>query len=355
MNEAGHEVINLGIGSPDLPPPAAALDHLRHTVGDLSKQSYQPYRGIPELRAALATWYAHHYSVTLDVDSEILPLMGSKEGLMHLCMAYVDEGDSVLVPNPGYPAYSAITRLAGGIPVSYYLGPDNDYFPDIETLDTTAKIIFINYPHMPTGAVATLDQLSDLVNWARNHDVLIIHDNPYSHILNPTPISLLQVEGAMEVGVELTSLSKNYHMAGWRIGALVGGRGVIDAAITFKSNMDSGMYRPIQEAAAVALHHADFHTVHSATYMDRREIAYQIMDALACTYVRDRPGLFVWGRVPTGSGGSRLSDQVLEGAKVFITPGIIFGSAGTDYIRISLCASVSQLTEALSRINKQQA
>lgn len=350
MNEAGHNVINLGIGSPDLPPPDAAIEYLRHAVSDLSKQSYQPYRGIPELRAALADWYQHNYTVVLDPDTEVLPLMGSKEGLMHISMAFLDAGDTVLVPNPGYPAYSAIARLAGGRPVPYELSTDNGYFPEIKTLDTSAKILFINYPHMPTGAVATSDQLATLVNWAQTHNVLIVHDNPYSHILNESPTSILQVEGAMEIAVELTSLSKNYHMAGWRIGALVGRQSYIDAVLTFKSNMDSGMYRPIQEAAAAALRDHSFQTVHNATYTQRRELAYEIMDTLDCTYVRDRAGLFVWGRVPVNVTGTMVSDRLLRDCKVFITPGFIFGSAGTDYIRISLCATVSQLGECLSRI-----
>lgn len=354
MQAAGVDVINLGIGSPDLPPPASAIEHLQDSVADLSKQSYQPYRGIPEIRAAFSAWYQRSYGVDLDNATEILPLMGSKEGLMHICMAFLNHGDTVLVPNPGYPAYSAIARLAGGVPVPFELVPERGYFPDVAKLDTQAKIIFINYPHMPTGAVASHQQLSTLVQWARDHHVLIVHDNPYSHILNANPLSILQVDGAKEVAIELTSLSKNYHMAGWRVGCMVGQPAFIDAALTFKSNMDSGMYRPVQEAAAVALADSAFAAEHSTTYRRRRATVYRILDALECDYQQDQAGLFVWAQAPGNHTGQSLSDRVLDSANVFITPGFIFGSAGTAYVRISLCAAENRLDETLIRIKKLQ-
>lgn len=353
MQADGHDIINLGIGSPDLLPPPGVIETLSQAALLPDAHGYQPYRGIAELRRAWAQWYQRWYDVSLDADTEVLPLMGSKEGLMHICMAFVEHGDRVLLPDPGYPAYRSIAELAGA-GISYYrLKASTGYLPDIAKLDTSAKVMLLGYPHMPTGATATVSQLQVVVDWAVEHDVLLVHDNPYSHILTTTPTSLLQCSGAMSTCLELSSLSKNFNMAGWRVGSISGHATYIDAILTFKSNMDSGMYKPIQEAAITALQTApEWLEQQSDEYRQRQEIAYKLLDHLDCTYTSGQAGLFVWARVPIGTTGMELSELLLHDKHIFVTPGSVFGSEGEHYIRVSLCSSQERLREAVLRVQK---
>lgn len=356
LNAEGHDIINLGIGSPDLLPPVEVIETLRESALSDTANKYQSYRGIPELRNAFANWYHRYFAVTLDPDHEVLPLIGSKEGIMHIAMSFLQEGDEALVPNPGYPAYAMTTQLAGAKPIYYSLDVTNDWKPNFETLESydmsNVKIMWLNYPNMPTGAKADLSFFRELVSFAKKHEILLVHDNPYSFILNDNPLSILCVDGSKDVAIELNSLSKIYNMAGWRTGVMLGAKAYVDTVMRFKSNMDSGMYRPIQKAAIRALEMDDswFNNI-NATYKKRREIVYQIMDAIDCEYDTETVGLFVWGKIPKGCQDSgELIDMLLYERKVFITPGFIFGSGGDRYVRVSLCASVEVLKEALKRI-----
>ena len=356
LNADGQDIINLGIGSPDLQPPKAVVDQLRESVLDVTANKYQSYRGIPQLRTAFSKWYDRHFGVTLDADEEVLPLIGSKEGVMHIAMSFLQKGDEALVPNPGYPAYAMTTKLAGAKPVYYGLDEENGWKPNFEHLEqmdlSRVKIMWLNYPNMPTGAKADLSFFQELVAFAKKYEILLVHDNPYAFILNDAPLSLLAVEGAKDVAIELNSLSKCYNMAGWRVGVLSGAKDYIDTVLRFKSNMDSGMYRPIQEAAVTALEMDDswFESI-NVLYIKRRAIVYQIMDAIHCKYDTSAVGLFVWGKIPKSwQDSSELVDKLLSERKVFITPGFIFGSGGDRYVRISLCAGEEVLLEALSRI-----
>jgi aspartate/methionine/tyrosine aminotransferase len=325
-------------------------------MSDLANK-YQSYRGIPELRDAFANWYQRHFAVELNPGSEILPLIGSKEGIMHVAMSFVQNGDKVLVPNPGYPSYEMTTRIAGGIPVYYDLSVDNNWLPDLETIEkqdlSAVKIMWLNYPHMPTGARANREIFEALVAFAHKHKILLCHDNPYAFTLNEEPMSLLSVKGAREVSLELHSLSKTYNMASWRVGVLAGKPDYINAVMKFKSNMDSGMYRPIQLAAIEALKQGEdwFHNINE-TYKKRRRMAWDIMNLLGCSYDRDTAGLFVWGRIPDQiDNAETLSESVLRRHKVFITPGHIFGDQGARYLRISLCSKEETYREAMDRMN----
>lgn len=356
LNADGLDIINLGIGSPDLQPPKAVVDQLRESVLDVTANKYQSYRGIPQLRTAFSKWYDRHFGVTLDADEEVLPLIGSKEGVMHIAMSFLQKGDEALVPNPGYPAYAMTTKLAGAKPVYYGLNEENGWKPNFEHLEqmdlSRVKIMWLNYPNMPTGAKADLSFFQELVAFAKKYEILLVHDNPYAFILNDAPLSLLAVEGAKDVAIELNSLSKCYNMAGWRVGVLSGAKDYIDTVLRFKSNMDSGMYRPIQEAAVTALEMDDswFESI-NVLYTKRRAIVYQIMDAIHCKYDTSSVGLFVWGKIPKSwQDSGELVDKLLSERKVFITPGFIFGSGGDRYVRISLCADEEVLLEALSRI-----
>ncbi len=356
LNADGQDIINLGIGSPDLQPPKAVVDQLRESVLDVTANKYQSYRGIPQLRTAFSKWYDRHFGVTLDADEEVLPLIGSKEGVMHIAMSFLQKGDEALVPNPGYPAYAMTTKLAGAKPVYYGLDEENGWKPNFEHLEqmdlSRVKIMWLNYPNMPTGAKADLSFFQELVAFAKKYEILLVHDNPYAFILNDAPLSLLAVEGAKDVAIELNSLSKCYNMAGWRVGVLSGAKDYIDTVLRFKSNMDSGMYRPIQEAAVTALEMDDswFESI-NVLYTKRRAIVYQIMDAIHCKYDTSAVGLFVWGKIPKSwQDSGELVDKLLSERKVFITPGFIFGSGGDRYVRISLCADEEVLLEALSRI-----
>ncbi|RZM15739.1 MAG: aminotransferase class I/II-fold pyridoxal phosphate-dependent enzyme [Pedobacter sp.] len=356
LNKEGKNIINLGIGSPDLPPHPDVITALQDEAAKPGVHGYQGYKGIPALRQAFADWYKQWYRVTLNPDTEILPLLGSKEGIMHICMTYLDEGDEALIPNPGYPTYGSAVKLAGGTPVSYVLDEAQNWYPDLEALAkrdlSKVKLMFVNYPHMPTGEQVSAGLFETLVRFAKEHQFLLVHDNPYSFILNEHPVSLLEVPGAMEVSLELNSLSKSHNMAGWRIGVLCGAKERIEEVLRFKSNMDSGMFMPLQLAAVKALGlGADWYNHINDIYAQRRAKVYEILDLLDCSYSPNQVGLFVWAKIPSGyKDGYTLSDEILEQAKVFVTPGGIFGSEGANYIRVSLCSTVENLEAAISRI-----
>ncbi len=357
LNQTGKPVINLGIGSPDLPPHPSVVETLNEYASLPNTHAYQNYKGILPLRQAIADWYDRYYGVLLDPNTNVLPLIGSKEGIVHICMTYLEEGDEALLPNPGYPAYAAAVRLSGARGIPYTLSSKNNWLPDLDALAkrdlSKVKIMWLNYPHMPTGADASVAFFKDIVGFAKQYDILLCHDNPYSFILNDHPKSLLATEGAIDVAVELNSLSKSANMAGWRIGMLVGAEKRINDVIRFKSNMDSGMFLPTQMAAAKALSLGPaWYESLNAVYRARREKVYQLLDTLACTYDRQQVGLFVWASIPLShADGYAFSDQILKSSRVFITPGGIFGDAGSNYIRVSLCATEAVLDEALERIN----
>lgn len=356
LNKEGKDILNLGIGSPDLPPHPDVIRVLQETAAQPNVHAYQSYKGSPVLRKAVSNWYKQWYSVELDPETEILPLIGSKEGIMHICMTYLDEGDQALIPNPGYPTYSSAVKLAGGTAVSYTLSADHNWQPDLNALAKTdlskVKLMWVNYPHMPTGQLPSVSFFEELIAFARKHNILICHDNPYSFILNETPVSLLSVPGAKEVVLELNSLSKSSNMAGWRVGMLAAAKERIDEVLRFKSNMDSGMFLPVQLAAAKALELGkEWYDSVNAVYAQRREKVFELLTLLNCRFSTQQVGMFVWAGIPdTYADGFALSDEVLYGASVFITPGGIFGDAGKKYIRVSLCGSVDKFEEAIRRI-----
>lgn len=364
MNKKGLKVINLGIGSPDLPPHPDVIRVLQDESAKANVHAYQSYKGSPILRQAVATWYHTWYGVNLDPDTQILPLIGSKEGIMHICMTYLDKGDIALVPNPGYPTYRSAVQLAGGTVVEYHLRERENWFPDFSELESfmeaqnaktgngKVKLIFVNYPHMPTGQLPEKKMLQKLLDFARKYQVLIVHDNPYSFILNDTPMSLLSMPGADELVLELNSLSKSQNMAGWRIGMLCGAKERIEEVLRFKSNMDSGMFLPVQLAAAKALSlGADWYESINAVYRKRREKAFDLLNLIECTYDTGQAGMFVWARIPDRyADGYELSDEILHRSNVFITPGGIFGSGGDRFVRISLCSPEEKIQEAIGRI-----
>ncbi|HET6256892.1 MAG TPA: aminotransferase class I/II-fold pyridoxal phosphate-dependent enzyme [Puia sp.] len=357
LNRQGKNIINLGIGSPDQPPHPDVIRVLQEESAKPNVHGYQSYKGSPVLRKAVAAWYRQWYGVDLDPDSEILPLIGSKEGIMHICMTYLNEGDAVLVPNPGYPTYRSAVKLAGGTCIDYSLNGNGDWLPDFEELEglVTAgrvKLMWVNYPHMPTGKLPDRGLFERLVDFGRKHGILICHDNPYSFILNDSPMSLLSVEGAKEVVIELNSLSKSQNMAGWRVGTLAGAKQRIDEVLRFKSNMDSGMFLPVQLAAAKALALGkEWYDSVNEVYRTRRVKVFDLLERLGCEFSREQAGLFVWARVPsTYKDGYALSDRVLYEAGVFITPGGIFGPAGEGYVRVSLCSSGEKLQESIQRV-----
>ncbi len=358
LNKQGKQIINLGIGSPDLPPHHSVVAVLAEESAKPNVHAYQSYKGSPVLRKAFTDWYATWYGVTLDADTEILPLIGSKEGIMHICMTYLEEGDEALVPNPGYPTYQSAVKLAGGAVRSYTLTEANGWFPDFNALEqedlSRVKLMWVNYPHMPTGTSATDEVFEQLVAFGKKHGILICHDNPYSFILNDTPKSILAVPGAKDIVLELNSLSKAQNMAGWRVGILAGAKERINEVLTFKSNMDSGMFLPVQLAAAKALTLGkDWYTALNQVYSSRRTRAFAILDQMGCVYDPRQTGMFVWARIPEGyADGYTLSDEILYGANVFITPGGIFGPAGNGYVRVSLCSTEEKLEQALFRIQQ---
>ncbi len=351
-------VINLGIGSPDLAPSTVTVAALVQSAQNPSNHGYQNYKGIPLLRLAIAGFYQREYDVSLDPESMILPLMGSKEGIMHIAMAFVNEGDEVLIPDPGYPTYASVASLVGARIRTYELKESLDWGVDIAALRqqnlSKVKIMWVNFPHMPTGRVASRQELKDLVDLARENQFLIVNDNPYSLILNDAPLSILSIEGAEEVALELNSLSKSHNMAGWRIGWVAGRKEYVEAVLRVKSNMDSGMFLGLQHAAVEALK-SDRHWVEelNTVYQGRRVVARQLLDELGCSYSKKQSGLFVWAKAPQQvEDVEKWIDEILYGTHVFITPGFIFGEAGRLYVRISLCASVEKMGEALVRIQK---
>lgn len=356
LNQEGKQVINLGIGSPDLPPHPEVIKILQEESAKPNVHAYQSYKGSPVLRKAISDWYKKWYQVTLDADNEILPLIGSKEGIMHICMTYLNEGDKVLVPNPGYPTYRSAVKLAGGVCVEYDLKEANNYAPDFEALAATdlrgVKLLFVNYPQMPTGQLPTKELFNQLVAFGKKYGILIIHDNPYSFILNDNPMSLLSVDGAKDCVLELNSLSKSQNMAGWRVGLLAGAKERIEEVLRFKSNMDSGMFLPLQLAAAKALGLGkDWYDGVNAVYRKRREKVFELLQLLNCEFSTAQAGMFVWAKIPGNyKTGFELSDAVLHGAGVFITPGGIFGNAGDGFVRVSLCSPEEKFEESIQRI-----
>ncbi|MFZ4057415.1 MAG: pyridoxal phosphate-dependent aminotransferase [Ferruginibacter sp.] len=367
LNQAGKNIINLGIGSPDLPPHPEVIEVLHNESLKPNQHAYQSYKGSLVLRKAIANWYKRWYQVDLNPDTEILPLMGSKEGIMHICMTFINPGDLVLVPNPGYPTYQSAAKIAGATIASYTLDANNHWYPDFEELLNIIQtyrasvneeqanrnvLLFVNYPHMPTGQLPTEALFQQLIQFALSHRILLIHDNPYSFIMNDKPLSIMNVPGAMETAIELNSLSKSHNMAGWRIGMTVGSNNHIHEILRFKSNMDSGMFLPVQLAAAKALElEAEFHDEVNTVYADRKYWVKQLLQQLGCTFQEDQAGMFVWAAIPnTYADGYALSDDILYKAGVFITPGGIFGTAGNQYVRVSLCSSVEKIKAAVDRI-----
>lgn len=363
LNKAGKQVINLGIGSPDMPPHPDVVKALHEEALKPNTHAYQSYKGSAILREAVAEFYKNWYGVLVDPLTEVLPLIGSKEGIMHICMTYLNQGDAVLVPNPGYPTYASAVKIAGGVVLPYSLDETNGWHPVIsdwkklvhtfrESGQGKVKLLFLNYPHMPTGQLPDKLLLEEIVAFARQEQILIIHDNPYSFILNDEPMSLFEFDQAKEVVVELNSLSKSHNMAGWRVGMIVAAEEQINAILRFKSNMDSGMFLPVQVAAAKALQlDKNWFNQVNAVYKQRKEQALRLLDLLGCTYADGQVGMFVWARIPSiFSSGFELSDAVLKKAGVFITPGGIFGDAGNNYVRVSLCSKQEVLAEAIQRI-----
>ncbi len=358
LNAAGADIISLGIGGPDRAPHAEVTETLAREAGDAGNHSYQPYTGIPALRKGYADWYKRYYGVELNPDSEIPPLIGSKEGVLHVSLAFLNPGDGVLVPNPGYPTYSSVSKLVGARIVSYELDENNGWEPDFEALEKSdlsgVKLMWVNYPNMPTGARASKALYERLVDFGRRHGIVIVNDNPYSFILNDSPQSMLSIEGAKDVVIEMNSLSKSHNMAGWRLGMAASNATFISWVLKVKSNIDSGQFKPVMLAAVKALGLGDdWYAEVNAVYGDRRKVAEEIMDALGCSYDATQQGLFLWGKVSDAeASGEALADRVLDDARVFITPGFIFGSKGERYVRVSLCTPAERMREALARIIK---
>ena len=358
LNAQGADIISLGIGGPDRPPHKDVVDTLCAEAQVESNHSYQPYVGIPQLRQAFARWYNRWYGVELDANTEIQPLIGSKEGILHVSLAFLNPGDGVLVPNPGYPTYSSVSRLAQAEIFNYDLTEENGWYPDFEALEKLPleriKLMWINYPHMPTGTPATLDLYQKIIDFGRRHNIVIVNDNPYSFILNDKPMSILQIEGAKDIAIEMNSMSKSHNMAGWRVGMLASNPTFINWILKVKSNIDSGQFKPVMLAAVKALEaDKDWYTTLNNLYRSRRNVAEEIMTELGCTFNPSQRGLFLWGRIPDSIASSEtLADKVLYDARVFITPGFIFGSNGDRYIRVSLCATEENMRRALNRIRE---
>ncbi len=357
MKDDGIDVINLGIGSPDLPPANEVIDKLTEAAKDKKNHAYQSYAGIPELKKAFAAWYNKFFGVEPDIN-EILPLIGSKEGIMHISMAFLNPGDKVLLPNPGYPTYKSVSDLVGAETVYYNLKKENGWYPDFEELDKTditgVKIMWVNYPNMPTGAGASKELFEKLVDFGKQNNILIVNDNPYSFILNDEQLSILSVDGAKEVALELNSLSKSHNMAGWRVGVVAGDKDYISTILQVKSNMDSGMFKAVQLAAAKALElDKNWYKGLNKVYSGRRNIVFEILDILGFNYDKNQTGMFVWAEINGNyPDAESFSDKLLINKGVFITPGIIFGSNGKKFVRISLCTENERLKEAKERINE---
>lgn len=358
MNAKGMDVISLGIGGPDRPPHPDVIETLVTQARRHDTHSYQPYIGLAELRQAFARWYSKYYGVDLNPDTEIRPLIGSKEGVLHISLAFLNPGDGVLVPDPGYPTYTSVSRIVGAEIFNYTLTENNGWQPDFEQLEQMPldriKLMWLNYPQMPTGAPADPEVMKQIVDFGRRHNIVIVHDNPYSFILNDHPSSILSIPGARDITIELNSLSKSHNMAGWRMAMVATNPTFIEWILKIKSNIDSGQFRPVMEAAIKALNlDRDWYTSLNDTYRRRRAIAEQIMTAIGCSFDHRQQGLFLWGRVPDSCpDGETLADRLLYDAHVFITPGIVFGQEGKRYVRISLCATEENLTRALDRVSK---
>lgn len=361
MNAEGKNVINLGVGSPDLPPSQEAINVLCDEAHKPDTHGYQPYVGIPELRKGFASWYKTWFNVTLDPQTEIQPLIGSKEGILHISLAFLNPGDGVLVPNPGYPTYTSVSNLVDATIVPYELKEENGWYPDFDALEkmdlSRVKLMWINYPNMPTGADATVELYQKIVDFGKRHNIIICNDNPYSFVLNESPLSILSIPGAKDICIEMNSMSKAHNMPGWRMAMLASNAQFVNWILKVKSNIDSGQFKPMQLAAVEALKAPkEWYDTMNRTYRKRRDLAGKIMQALDCSYDEKQVGLFLWGKIPANSLGSEaMADKVLYEANVFITPGFIFGSGGNRHIRISLCCKEEMLQEALNRINKLQA
>lgn len=355
LKASGKPIINLGIGSPDLQPPQKVVSAIIEGLQNENAHKYQSYQGLPELREAMAGFYREQFQVHLSPMTEILPLMGSKEGIMHISMAYLNEGDEVLIPNPGYPTYKSVTRLLGAKPVFYELDEANNWMPDITALEkldlSKTKLMWLNYPHMPTGAQANYKMFEELVYFAKRNNILIVNDNPYSFILTDAPRSILKVKGAKNVCIELNSLSKTFNMAGWRVGMVLGNNKHINAILKVKSNMDSGMFYGIQKGAIEALNCSKlWYLSLNSVYEQRRELIWQLADALNCTYDKNASGLFVWAKLPPYTKAEEFINVLLKNNHLFVAPGTIFGSKGEGYIRFSLCTSTDDIQEAINRV-----
>jgi LL-diaminopimelate aminotransferase len=356
LREEGKPIINMGIGSPDLPPHPSVIEALYQSSLLPTSHGYQGYQGIPALRNSYADFYQRHYGVSLLANTETLPLLGSKEGIMHISMTFLDEGDQVLVPNPGYPTYTSVTKMLLAEPVYYDLKPQNNWYPDFEELEkmnlSKVKLLWVNYPHMPTGAKADLKVFEKLIAFGKKHDIVIVNDNPYSFVLEHNPKSIFQIEGAKEVALELNSLSKTSNMAGWRVG-FVGGKSEWISAITkVKSNMDSGMFLGIQQGAIAAMSLGkDWYDGLNGIYAERRKLIWELAEKLELEFEKDTAGMFVWAKLPEGKKSDDLVDELLYNKSIFITPGHIFGSQGEGYVRFSLCVKEESIKEAIKRIS----
>ena len=350
----GKPIINMGIGSPDLAPHFSVIEAIQNAMFDDKAHEYQSYQGLPELRQGFANFYKNHFDVDLDFNLEMLPLMGSKEGIMHISLAFLNEGDEVLIPNPGYPTYASVTELVQAKAVYYDLKEANNWQPDFEKLEqqdlSKVKLMWVSYPHMPTGANGTLELYQKLIDFGKKHHILIVNDNPYSFVLNDNPMSILQVDGAKETALELNSLSKTFNMAGWRVGMVLGNVTFIDAILKVKSNMDSGMFYGIQKGAIEALKLGkDWFESQNKIYTKRRNLIFQLAEKLECTFDKNSVGLFVWAKLPIGIPSEQFIDNLLYEKHIFLTPGTIFGSNGEGYIRFSLCVKEENIVEAIKR------
>lgn len=358
LNAKGANIISLGIGGPDRPPHEDVITALCEDASRSDSHGYQPYVGLPELRNAFANWYKNNYNVELDPATEMQPLIGSKEGILHTTLAFINPGDGVLLPNPGYPTYTSVSRLAEAELYTYDLTEENNWEPDFEALEKLPlekiKLMWVNYPHMPTGRKASINLFKKLIDFGRKHNIVIVNDNPYSFILNDQPLSILSIEGAKDIAIEMNSLSKSHNMPGWRIGMLASNPTFIQWILKVKSNIDSGQFRPMMKAAVKALEQGkEWYDEVNKTYAKRRLIAEEIMNTLGCHFDKTQSGLFLWGRIPDNEESSEaLADRILYNASVFITPGFIFGSNGNRYVRISLCAKEEKMQEALQRIKQ---
>jgi aspartate/methionine/tyrosine aminotransferase len=355
LKAAGALIINLGIGSPDLAPPKAVITAITDSLSDASAHKYQSYQGLPALRLAMANFYKAHYNISLNPQNQVLPLIGSKEGIMHISMAYLNQGDAVLIPNPGYPTYTSVTKLVGATPVFYDLNSTSNWQPDLVSLEamdvSKVKLMWINYPHMPTGTLGNKKILKGLVDFAKKNEILLINDNPYSFILNNQPSSIFNVEGAEQVCLELNSLSKTFNMAGWRVGMLTGAKAHLDNVIKVKSNMDSGMFYGIQKGAIEALNSSkNWFSDLNLIYSERRKLVWELATALNCTFETNTSGMFVWAKLPTGLKSEAFIDKILHDYHLFIAPGTIFGTNGEGYIRFSLCAPSESIELAIKRV-----